>query len=64
MKKFFRKSIYYKYDIKEGSILNGNNIYSRRPFAYICSSKKKNIVGKKINKNVHANSAIKAGDIA
>jgi sialic acid synthase SpsE len=63
MKKFFRKAIYYKYDLKKGSILNNNCIYSRRPFAYICSSKIKEFLGKKINKIVHANSAVKAEDI-
>ena len=62
MRKFFRKSIYYKYDLKKGSMLEGNFIYSRRPFAYICSSKKKEILGKKINKNVYANSPVKVGD--
>jgi sialic acid synthase SpsE len=63
MKKFFRKSIYYKYDLKKGNMLSGDNMYSRRPFAYICSSKKKRIAGKKVNKNVRANSAVKLGDI-
>ena len=62
MRKFFRKSIYYKYDLKKGSILDGNFIYSRRPFAYICSSKKKEILGKKTNTNVYANSPVKVGD--
>jgi sialic acid synthase SpsE len=63
MRKFFRKSIYYKNDLKKGSILNGNYIYSRRPFAYICSSRKKELLGKKINKFVNANSPVKIEDI-
>jgi N,N'-diacetyllegionaminate synthase len=63
MRKFFRKSLYYKYDLKKGSILNAISIYSRRPFAYICSSKKKKIIGKKINTNVNTNSAVKITDI-
>lgn len=62
MKKFFRKSIYYKSDSKKGTIISKENIFVARPFKYICSSNVKYILGKKIKKNSKANMPIKYSD--
>lgn len=51
MKKFFRKSIYYKKNLKKKSEIKVENIYTRRPKKGICASEIKKIIGKKIKIN-------------
>lgn len=51
MKKFFRKSIYYKKNLRKNTKIKLSDIYFRRPKKGVCASEIKKIIGKKIRIN-------------
>jgi N,N'-diacetyllegionaminate synthase len=59
----FRRSIYLKRDMKKKQVIKKEDIQCLRPFIGICSSKYFKILGKKIKKNLKAESVLKKGDI-
>ena len=59
-----RRSIYTSENIKNGDILTESNLICKRPFeGGICSSKFKEIIGKKVIKNLNEDYQIKYNDL-
>ena len=60
----FRRSLYFLKDLKEGSIINKNDVASVRPGYGIPPKNINSIIGKKVNKNIKKFSAVKFEDIS
>tara|TARA_B100000579_G_C22827466_1_gene854017 strand:- start:1373 stop:2383 length:1011 start_codon:yes stop_codon:yes gene_type:complete len=63
MRNFFRKSFYYNVDLKKNAEIKKNNIILRRPFKGIPAAQYKNILNKKLSRNVKRNQPVKFKDI-
>lgn len=63
LKNIFSKSIYASKDLKSDTILSEDNIAIKKPAKGIPSSEYKGVLGKKINKEIKKDSAIKWEDL-
>ena len=63
MKKYFRKSIYYKTNIDKGFKIENDNLEIRRPFAQLNPIKKIKIIGKILKKKVKKNDPVRFKDL-
>lgn len=63
LRKIFMKSLYTTRDINKGEKLTDNDLTTKKPGTGIPASKINDIVGKKTNKNIEANSMIQLGDL-
>ena len=63
MKKFFRKSIYYKKDFSKNHILKRSDILIRRPMAFYEPKHLGMIINKRLKQNVYFNAPIKKKEI-
>ncbi len=63
MKKFFRKSIYYKKNLFKNHTIKKSDLLIRRPMAFYMPSSLKKIINKKLKKNILQDTPVKKNDL-
>ena len=64
MRKNMRRSIVAKKNLKVGEIINWNSIDFKRPYGGINPSEAKNIIGRKLKKNIKKDTLLTLNDFS
>ena len=62
IRSLFMKGIYFKKDIKKGELINSDHLSFKKPLTEIPASKYKDLIGKRLSKNVIKDEPVKIDD--